>query len=533
MFCPKCRQSYGSEDLERLVPNQSNIGYDVLNFVGKSYHQKSKSHISIQKELNQCNVFLSLREIGYLAKKFIIYLSIAHREAAESLRRQMVSRGGYILHLDGTIGKKGNSPFLISALDGLTGMVLGNAKVSSESLANITPFLELIKGRFGDPIALVHDMGHGLTSAVDHVFPHTPDFICHFHFLRDLGKDLMKTQYQVLSKDVKALRVRTKLREASRKLKLMIEADPHEKACLDRCLDKIPTMERGISMKVSTYLLLMWVLECSASLKGYGLPFDRADMVFFHRLQDASPMIRRWLFTQKNKGSLSRLGYLLKSITNDQRLNGLIAGLDQKARDFDSLRNAMKIALPDGSAGLNDDGDTDESLSTIRLRVNDWLQQPHIHKLAVNDRRYEKAIKQINKYEHRLFADPIQVETSEGVIEIRPQRTNNILERFFRDLKRISRKRNGFISVGSEIRTMVSDTPLVKNLENPEYLKVILGGRNNLAERFSEIDPKKVRDLLNKHQDELCPGSVKLRRLAKIEDLPALLEDLTAAERVA
>jgi hypothetical protein len=35
---------------------------------------------------------------------------------------------------------------------------------------------------------------------------------------------------------------------------------------------------------------------------------------------------------------------------------------------------------------------------------------------------------------------------------------------------------------------MLADTPLVKNLENEEYVKIILNGRASLAELFSEID---------------------------------------------
>jgi hypothetical protein len=32
-------------------------------------------------------------------------------------------------------------------------------------------------------------MGVGIMASVKEVFPGVPDFICHFHFLRDLGKN--------------------------------------------------------------------------------------------------------------------------------------------------------------------------------------------------------------------------------------------------------------------------------------------------------------------------------------------------------
>src|ERR1017187_7933994 len=48
--------------------------------------------------------------------------------------------------------------------------------------------------------ALVHDMSKGILSAIAQVFPGIPDFICHFHFLRDLGKDLCGEDYDTLRK---------------------------------------------------------------------------------------------------------------------------------------------------------------------------------------------------------------------------------------------------------------------------------------------------------------------------------------------
>ncbi|MSU36432.1 MAG: hypothetical protein EXS36_15315 [Pedosphaera sp.] len=40
---------------------------------------------------------------------------------------------------------------------------------------------------------------------------------------------------------------------------------------------------------------------------------------------------------------------------------------------------------------------------------------------------------------------------------------------------------------------MIADTPLVRNLENPHYLKVLLHGRSNLEECFAQIDIEAVR----------------------------------------
>ena len=51
------------------------------------------------------------------------------------------------------------------------------------------PFLRQIRKQYGDLVALVHDMGKGIVTAIGEVFAVKPDFICHLHFLRDIGKD--------------------------------------------------------------------------------------------------------------------------------------------------------------------------------------------------------------------------------------------------------------------------------------------------------------------------------------------------------
>ncbi len=86
------------------------------------------------------------------------------------------------------------------------------------------------------------------------------------------------------------------------------------------------------------------------------------------------------------------------------------------------------------------------------------------------------------------IADPITIDTSNGQATIQPQRTNNILERFFRDLKRRSRKRSGTISLNKRLKSMLADTPLIKNLDNFEYMNAILDGNETLEERFEKID---------------------------------------------
>ena len=133
-------------------------------------------------------------------------------------------------------------------------------------------------------------------------------------------------------------------------------------------------------------------------------------------------------------------------------------------------------------------------------------------------------IEQLDKYWEKLFADPIEVETSDGKKTIQPQRTNNYAEQNFRALKRGYRKKTGNGSLGKTLRTMLANTPLVKNLQNPKYMKILLNGKSSLEELFADIDVKEVRNELINSQGNIEKIPAKLKKLTQKPDYPKLLK---------
>ncbi|NGX42189.1 MAG: hypothetical protein K940chlam7_00466, partial [Chlamydiae bacterium] len=66
---------------------------------------------------------------------------------------------------------------------------------------------------------------------------------------------------------------------------------------------------------------------------------------------------------------------------------------------------------------------------------------------------------------------------------------------------------------------------MVKNLNNPEYLKIILNGRDSLAERFSEIDSGLIRRKIENHQTREEKLPVAIKKLIRIQGLPTRIAD--------
>jgi hypothetical protein len=429
----------------------------------------------------------------------------------------MDSKGGYILHLDGTC--EGDSPHLFSCMDEISKIVLGNRKMPTEDSQYIVPLLQRLKAAYGLPVALVHDMGSAILKAVSVVFPGVPDYICHFHFLRDLGKDLFDFEYRTIRRYTRSYDVRTKLNRAVKQLKAMVS---HDERLQDRLDDYLKHHEAGVATdtldpKLTAYLLVAWVLESSSACNGFGFPFDQPHLEFYLRLQEAYPTLKRL----KADGVSVLPVMSMSRALRDRTLQNNVTRIQEKIAVFEELRAAMRIARVTHHQGLNDEGD--EDVKTIASRVKRFRHSAKVIALSASDTSYRKMVNQIDQYWDKLFADPIDVDTHTGTITIQPQRTNNLLEQSFRFLKRDNRKRSGQHSLNKALKGILADTPLVRNLSNPDYVTILLNGHQNLAERFAAIDIQQVRQQEQENAQRWRKYPKRMAKVFKVRHLPQKL----------
>ncbi len=266
-----------------------------------------------------------------MGRKFIIYLALAHRESRERLNEAMKRQGGYILHIDGTC--EGDSPMLFTGMDELTEVVLERIKIPSEHADLLTPFLTEIRESYGIPLGLVHDMGRGILASVAEVFPGVADFICHFHFLRDIGKDLMEKDYQNIRNGLKKHSVRTLLRK---KMKAVGKVSGGDVKKLDLLMDGrchgappaewVPTE--------ACRALIHWILDYSAQLEGYGFPFDRPHLALYQRVKAAFDLLEGMSLPDKMRGAniLHGLYGLLAAVLKDEELKEATRSMERMFR---------------------------------------------------------------------------------------------------------------------------------------------------------------------------------------------------------
>ncbi|MBN2326606.1 MAG: hypothetical protein JXR73_05575 [Candidatus Omnitrophica bacterium] len=101
--------------------------------------------------------------------------------------------------------------------------------------------------------------------------------------------------------------------------------------------------------------------------------------------------------------------------------------------------------------------------------------------------------------------------------------SNNILERFFRDLRRRNRKKSGFSSMGKTLTHMLPSTPLASNLEQKDYEKVILNGCKSLEERFTQMDCRLIWDQFKQSRTSSAVISPPIKKIIAQPAFPQLL----------
>ncbi len=527
-YCLRCGLTVASEELRGLVPERCSIGYDVLVYVGQEFFLNSRNNEQIVMSLREKNICVCRNEISYLAKKFIVYLALLHNKVQKETRSFLYLNGGYILHLDGTC--EGESPHLISVLDGITEIVLDNTKVPTENAEDLIPFLKGIKAAYGDPVAVVSDMSKGILTAIGEVFKNVPLYICHYHFLANVGKQLFGEEKETIMKRLRKHGIKGTLKRRFRTLDNNIAAAPSGlveaflKSIEIEDLMKASTLEGYGQMVLRS--LVDWVLKSKNQGQGHGFPFDQTYLVFYQRAVRIHTLLEQFsqagLFkSKKEKRLYNTIHRDLQPVIRDSVLKKTAATMQEKVDVFGRLRVAMRITLSENNHGLNDNGELCD-MKTIEKEVTKFVRKLSKDKKSMQDKAYQKMIDQIKKYWEKLFCDPIVVETKAGKIIIQPQRTNNILEQFFRTLMRTYRKKNGFQAMERALKAMLKDTPLVMNLRNKDFMDILLCGKKDLAQRFADVDAEEVRKQMRKLTGK-CLVSAKLNRVISSPTFPESL----------
>ena len=350
-----------SQELRRIVAPGSEYAYDVLARIGVARFLECRQITEIQMELSRFHgLDIPPSTIGYLARKFIAYFQIVHRQSIGVLRADMKFRGGYILHVDGTC-EEGSGVMLV-CMDSLSGQVLESRKIGSENTEEITSVLEDVRRDWGAPLANVHDLRNSLITAVAGVFKGIPQFICHYHLAADVGKDILSGHVDRLRRLFRQTRVRPKLRQIVRSLKDFAVLPESGEHIVSSVLDQRPgpVLQEHCTPEAAKGLvhgLASWILAFSNDGEGYGFPFDMPYLNLYERILEVHRMLSQGAKDMGGKQGplrpISRLKETLDVVVTGEhadQLREIVTDTRRDRRIFERFRAALRIC-PKGGKG--------------------------------------------------------------------------------------------------------------------------------------------------------------------------------------
>lgn len=350
-----------SAKLRQIVAPGCNMAYDVIAWIGWSRFVQCRQCEEIQRELSRhYGIEVPVRTISELARKFVAYFQVVHQESVPLLRREMSHRGGYILHVDGTC--EDASRVLLVCMDSLSGQVLESRKIGSENHDEVLKVLCDVRRNWGIPLAIVHDLRRSLITAAGEAFPGTRQFVCHYHFAADVGKDLLSPHADRLRRLFRRTKVRPKLRALCRSLKEFAASPEDGESVLNSILGvtsakdlrKASTPE---TVQGTVHALASWILAFSHSGDGYGFPFDVPYLALYDRILEVHQVLcetsANWTVkTRGPLGTFKRLKEILDIVVTSEytaEFQTIVAETRRDQRIFERLRRVLRICPPGGT----------------------------------------------------------------------------------------------------------------------------------------------------------------------------------------
>jgi hypothetical protein len=520
--------------LSRIVAPGCNLGYDLIARVGLARFLECRQCAEIQTELShQPGIEVPQRTISELSQKFVAYFQAVHQDSIQLLRKEMRHRGGYILHIDGTCEE--GSRVLLVCFDSLSGQVLESRKISSENVEEVEQVLRDVRRDWGCPLAVVHDLRKSLITAAGEVFPGVAQFVCHFHFAADVGKDILSSHVDRLRNLFRRTKVRPKLRALCRSLKKFAAAQESDEHVLCAILDggsnnQLRDLSTPEAVKGTVHALASWILAFAHNGDGYGFPFDVPYLTFYDRVLEVDKVLRsaspNWPVKKRGPlGTLQRLKEILDIVVASEHtaeFRKIVAETKRDQRIFEQLRSALRICPKGGTQRRNDDGASHLLSSSRHKGLLQDLRRSLKRKVRrdTSQKACQIVVDHLDKYRDYLFGHVLKKRPEKIVVP----RTNNVQESLFRTIKRQCRRLHGRGHVRRDIDEMLEAAPLVLNLRNASYCETVYGGTDfqKIADRFSAVDPRVPAQLLKGWRQEKL--SVRLpRKFEREKSLPKRL----------
>ncbi len=496
----------GAGSLTKHLPPSSVVDYDVIVRVGLERFLRHRQRHEICSMIeNEAGIRISTGEVSELSRRFVHYLARLHQARAERLKAVLESDGGWPMHVDAT-GEDGRGTLLL-VMAGWRQWVLGAWKISTERADLVLPCLRETVRNFGAPCAAMRDLGRAMTPAIDELVCELklsiPVLACHQHFLADVGKDLLEPSHAKLRDLFRRAKVRPKLRalvrEIGRKFGPSIEDAREAVRQWQSMVEGGHGIDSGDDALAIVRAVAQWALDYKAQASGLDYPFDRPYLDLYERCSTALRATDAFLRTppedKKVKSALERLRRYLSPVDCEVPFRQTTERLRHRAALFDELRGVLRVAA------ISQKDETEQDLHRMRERLDKLvasLKERRPERGPAQDSReaIDIVLKHIDAHGANLWGHVIRLPESAGGGIRLVFRTNFLAENFFGELKHNERRRSGRKNLTQDLEQLPAEAALVYNLEHADYVTLVCGSLDRLAEAFAHLD-------LDRHEKRL------------------------------
>jgi MULE transposase domain. len=428
----------------------------------------------IQILLSSRGIEISTGEISNLSEEFLLRFYALHKRHIPQMKELFDKDGGSILHLDGS-GEAGD-PIVFTAIEGKSGITIDSQTIPSESKIFVKAFLEQMKAEIGTPLVVVRDMSKEIASAVSEIFPLTPQQICHYHFVCNLGKIVFRDRYASFRKALIGTRVPAQLKTQLKALGMAEDAGAE---------DAIIAAERKWVEIAIEYLL--WPRERPSDFP-FILPYvDVMDRIL--EVRDMVVKVSEW--NCRHGTSVSAVLDTLKRLTRLEERADITAMYIQMKKIwcwFEDLRRGLAV-----SRELSGNGERAKPISGQATRE---ILQDILIKIEEEGREMggelqmasSQIIGNVKSHWDELSVD---VKDSDGN-EVEIVRTNGIEERSHRWSRMHTRRRTGRSRTTMEMMRYGALMAILSNLKIPVYVKEVLRDVDDLVREMQNITTEEV-----------------------------------------
>ena len=338
-----------------------------------------------------------------------------------------------------------------------------------------------------------------MTPAIDDLVSESersiPVLACHQHFLADIGKDLLEPSHAKLRDLFRRAKVRPKLRalvrDLGRKLGPSIEDAREAVRQWQSMAEGGHGIESGDDGLAIVRAVAQWTLDYKAQASGLDYPFDRPYLDLYERCSTALRATDAFLRTlpedKKVKSALERLHRYLAPVDCEVPFRQTTERLRRRAVLFDELRGVLRLAA------IPQRDETEHDLDRMREKLDELvasLKKRRPERGPAQDIReaIDIVLKHIDVHGANLWGHAIRLPESAGGGVRLVFRTNFPAENFFGRFKHDERRRSGRKNLTQDLEQLPAEAVLVYNLEHADYVALVCGSLDRLAEAFAHLD---------------------------------------------